>query len=704
MPVSQPTQDALQRVVDSAKARVVGVDLLKNNAEAQVLTSVIQAFGDCHTSFIYISPCRAGSVLYPPDVVLCHPDVGLLILESKSHNIDKLLKIEAGSIWLKYWNKHKPVNVIRQAEDQMFEIQNDLSRIQPNRPSPLIINMVAFPNISEDEWKARNYHHVHPSAQLLLREQILDPQRLKKRVESLVFDRLQRSHLPEKLSPQHLDGILRIFGNSQAINPKPPLRPDIEQQKLGAVIDQFNAQDHYLSAEQRQLAQVTVGGFPRLVRGVAGSGKTVVLAEQVARYLYRQLPGFDSMSLPEADVSVAVVCFNQTLVDFLRRKVQAAYKLRTLAEEVPSRVLLITHLNNLFWTLCKYRGWPLNYISTKDVPDSVERAQQYRSQIAAFAESEPERYHKLCFDALFIDEGQDFDPEEYKLLLDLVKTDPQTGEKTLIIFYDDAQNVYGRPRPVWQSLGINIRRERGRVMRRSFRNTRQIVELAFNVLLGTQAPATIKVQTKTFADLSYLRDQRLIEESADYCKVWFAERDGLLPQVKGFTSHADEVAWVAQEIVRLIKEESVRPEDILVLFHQPTVVNRFGLKQQIQQAIPGQQFIEPYGISDDKHSYIFRPGYLTLSTVYGAKGYDAPIVFVIGSDRFDTDTKARAAFYVGATRAKLLLYVTGIERGQSLLSETKAVLNLTQQVDQEQHQVVEVEQNAAELPLLIGIV
>jgi superfamily I DNA and RNA helicase len=704
MSISQQTLDTLLQVVDSAKARIVGVDLLKNNAEAQVLTSVIQAFGDCHTAFIYVSPCRAGSVLYPPDVVLCHPDVGLLILEAKSHSIDKLLKIEAGSIWLKYWNKHKPVNVIRQAEDQMYEIQNDLSRIWPYQPGPLIVNMVAFPNISEDEWRERNYHQVHPCAQLLLREQILDPDRLKRRVESLVQDRLQRAHLPEKLSPLHLDALLRIFGNSQSINSKPPLRPEVEQQKLGAIIDQFNAQDHYLSAEQKQLAQVTVGGFPRLVRGVAGSGKTIVLAEQVARYLYRQLPGFDSMLLPEADVSVAVVCFNQTLADFLRRKVQTAYKMRTLAEEVPSKVLLITHLNNLFWTLCKYRSWPLNYISTKDVPDPVERAQQYRSQIATFAENEPERYHKLCFDALFIDEGQDFDPEEYKLLLDLVKTDPHTGEKTLIIFYDDAQNVYGRPRPVWQSLGINIRRERSRVMRRSFRNTRQIVELAFNVLLGTQAPATIKVQTKTFADLSYLRDQRLIEESENYCKVWFAERDGLMPQVKAFVSHADEVGWVAQEIVRLLKEEAVRPEDILVLFQQPAFINLFGLKQQIQQAIPSQQFIEPYGTSVDKHGYIFRPGYLTLSTVYGAKGYDAPIVFLIGSDRFDTDTKGRAAFYVGATRAKLLLYVTGMERGQSLLTETKSVLNLmVQQEEHEQHQVMDVAQATDELPLLIGV-
>ncbi|MEZ4614726.1 MAG: ATP-binding domain-containing protein [Caldilineaceae bacterium] len=156
---------------------------------------------------------------------------------------------------------------------------------------------------------------------------------------------------------------------------------------------------------------------------------------------------------------------------------------------------------------------------------------------------------------------------------------------------------------------------------------------------------------------------------------------------------------MAQEIIRLITEEAVRSEDILVLFHQPTVINRFSLKQKIQQAIPGQQFVEPYGTSHDKHGYIFRPGYLTLSTVYGAKGYDAPVVFVIGTDRFDMDTKGRAAFYVGATRAKLLLYVTGMAREQSLVTELTAVLGHMSQQDEESRSP-EVGQSFAELPLL----
>lgn len=259
-------------------------------------------------------------------------------------------------------------------------------------------------------------------------------------------------------------------------------------------------------------------------------------------------------------------------------------------------------------------------------------------------------------------------------MLDLVKPDPQTGDKPLMIFYDDAQNVYGRPRPVWLSLGINVRGERSRVMRRCFRNTRQIVELALNVLLGTQAPETVKVKTKTFADLAYLREQQLIEETEHYCKVWFAEREGVLPQVKSFRSYGDEITWVAQELVRLITVEAVRPEDLLVLFYQPSTINLHALKQQLQQALPGQAFIEPYGDSADKQHYLFRPGYLTLSTVYGAKGYDAPVVFVIGADRFADDTQGRAAFYVGATRAKLLLYVTGVTREHSLLTEADAVL------------------------------
>lgn len=47
---------------------------------------------------------------------------------------------------------------------------------------------------------------------------------------------------------------------------------------------------------------------------------------------------------------------------------------------------------------------------------------------------------------------------------------------------------YAKKRPRWKDIGIDVQRgDRARVMKDCFRNTREIVELGFNVLVGTQA-------------------------------------------------------------------------------------------------------------------------------------------------------------------------------------------------------------------------
>lgn len=119
-----------------------------------------------------------------------------------------------------------------------------------------------------------------------------------------------------------------------------------------------------------------------------------------------------------------------------------------------------------------------------------------------------------------------------------------------------------------------------------------------------------------------------------------------------------------------------------MLFKDPEA---FGdLQRMLQQRnIPGlKRFLRPYnsGARGDCDRYIFAPGHLTLPTVYGAKGHDAHVVFVLGTDLFPAsgdDNKGRAAFYVAATRAKHLLYVTGVEQpGHTLLHEALGVAKL----------------------------
>ena len=221
----------------------------------------------------------------------------------------------------------------------------------------------------------------------------------------------------------------------------------------------------------------------------------------------------------------------------------------------------------------------------------------------------------------------------------LLRTDEKTGAKNIVICYDDAQNLYGRPRPNWSRLGIQVAGRRTYVMKTCFRNSRPIVEFAFNVLLGIQADT--RVMTKGFADVTYLKENGLVDELPDRWAVHFAERsEGELPQVVLFEQRADEHRWIVNKLHHLIDHENVRPEDILVVFENDREFSTLG--EQIQNRCGTvQKIIKPYGSSDNsqKDCYIFEDGALTMGTVKAVKGYDCPIVFLIGVDLFPADTK-----------------------------------------------------------------
>ena len=70
-----------------------------------------------------------------------------------------------------------------------------------------------------------------------------------------------------------------------------------------------------------------------------------------------------------------------------------------------------------------------------------------------------------------------------------------------------------------------------------------------------------------------------------------------------------------------------------------------------------------------KDQLVAVTGFFSLCTVHSAKGYDAPVVIVVSADRFHTDTKGRAAFYVACTRAQQYLEVTTANRTAPLVDE-----------------------------------
>ena len=83
------------------------------------------------------------------------------------------------------------------------------------------------------------------------------------------------------------------------------------------------------------------------------------------------------------------------------------------------------------------------------------RVKLYLQELEHVRENQPDLLDAINYDAIFVDEGQDFLEDDFRLLKGLCRTPKSGGEPNLYIFYDDAQNYLGRPRPNWKSLGLN---------------------------------------------------------------------------------------------------------------------------------------------------------------------------------------------------------------------------------------------------------
>ncbi|HYV20044.1 MAG TPA: NERD domain-containing protein [Verrucomicrobiae bacterium] len=189
-----------------------------------------------------------------------------------------------------------------------------------------------------------------------------------------------------------------------------------------------------LDLEQERVAR-QLGSGHRIIYGVPGSGKTIVLIA-AARLL------------AEANMSVLMLCFNRTLQQYLA-------------------MTLKRHANvavHTFGVWGRMQGAPADL---KDM-DAFGRG------VLSIVESG--RGDSGKYDAVLIDEGQDFPTSWFRSAV-LALKEPADG--TLIIAYDLSQNLYRSKLPNWSKVGVKAQ---GRTKRfaLNYRNTREIVSAAWS--------------------------------------------------------------------------------------------------------------------------------------------------------------------------------------------------------------------------------
>jgi hypothetical protein len=206
--------------------------------------------------------------------------------------------------------------------------------------------------------------------------------------------------------------------------PEPTKRPDFRESDESDVkaLDRINAK----RAER-------IGSGHRIIFGVAGSGKTVLL---VARA--------QALAADPAK-RVLVLCFNTALARFLQLTI-----------------------NSPNATVLNFHAWGIGQCGAQMSRDNDEFGRRVLQGVG--------RIQK--YDAVLIDEGQDFRETWFKAAKAALK-DPDNGD--LLIAYDAAQSVYGQRGFSWASVGVNAR---GRSYSKdlglhlNYRNTREILAAA----------------------------------------------------------------------------------------------------------------------------------------------------------------------------------------------------------------------------------
>jgi hypothetical protein len=537
-----------------------------------------------------------------PDFVIVHPGRGLLVLEVKDWRLDTIASVNKSEVEL-VTNAGivRTLSPFAQARQYMFEvmklIQSDAVLLHPPGHAHQGKSIVPFghgvvlPNITRKQFDTTDLSEVFPE-------------------DLCVFkDEMSESAEQEEFRVRLWSMIPRQQGSAMTLPQFDRLRgllfPEIRIRQIGLPMERKEspADDRALAVMDLHQEQVArgLGEGHRIIRGVAGSGKTLILAFR-AEYLAR------ASSRP-----VLILCFANGIAGRLEDVMQE----RGIEDRVQVRT---------------FHSWCYQMLKAYGIPGpSQEQYPEYNERLAALvrtvdAETLLGHIPGGQYDGVLIDEAHDFEPEWLSLAVKMVN--PNT--KAFMIAYDDMQAIYkGRRRPVWSQLGIEAK-GRTRVLKVNYRNTVQILSLARRIAEEVVGAPGVAADDE---------DPVLIPEGAG--------RQGVEPQVRRCVSIEAEGHAIAEWLLGR-RKAGYEWGQMAVLYCEHWIGEKFA------------QVLKKHDVpvdvaKDNKNKVNIKRAAVRLLSMHTAKGLEFPCVGVgglgaVGRHGEETEDCVRLV-YVAVTRA-----------------------------------------------------
>ena len=547
------------------------------------------------------------------DFIILHPARGLLLLEVKDWKLDTIQKIDKATATIITPRGVKtvsnPLEQVRQCTYQLIQrlekdpqLVHQTGRYKGNMVFPYGYGVV-LSNITRRQFESTDLGEVLPEHQVICKDEIVEsvePETFQERLWNMF-----NVQFPHPLTLPQIDRIrwhmfpeIRInTGDQGNLFPEEPEEEDIEE-LLPDIIKVMDMQ-------QEMLAR-SLGEGHRVIHGVAGSGKTLILG-------YRCLYLAKLLNKP-----ILVLCFNITLAARLRELIAE----RGIGDKV---------------SVYHFHDWCGEQLRTYHI-DRLEPGDNYFDRLVetVIAAAEKGAIPKGQYGAVMIDEGHDFESEWLKLVVSMV--DPKTN--SLLLLYDDAQSIYSKKNPLDFSLSSVGVQARGRttVLKLNYRNTKEILGFAYQFVSR------------------YLNPDAKDEDHVPLVEPEAAGRHGPAPVVKTFNSYEEEAGYIARIFKRIHDEQVIPWSDMCVTYSR----NWMGEKLHTQLTSIGVS-CQWLGDSKAKKQFKHSADSVKLMTMHSSKGLEFPIVAVSGignmpADREDPVSAAKL-LYVAMTRSteKLLL-------------------------------------------------
>ena len=386
------------------------------------------------------------------------------------------------------------------------------------------------------------------------------------------------------------------------------------------VIAQKPGADTIAVLDLRQERQArSIGDGHRIVYGVAGSGKTVILQAR-ARMLAE-------LSMATEKREILVLCFNVSL----------AAALRAGLADLPN--VRVQHFDG--WA--KRNGTVRQLIGDRMESDAELGDRLY--EVLNGGGGDARRY-----DAVLVDESQDWDPSWFRCVVAAL-TEPEDGD--LLIFGDRQQGIRKTNAVVWSQVGV---RARGRTASMNlgldvnYRNTREILSLA-----AVFAQDTPELDEDRFGSV-------LVDPSRA------VRSNGFEPTLLRLHDRRAECQAVSQLVRMLLGQGEpiagvdgpLRPGDIGILYPRVPI----GDQQLMGEFLAELGTLAPVvWLKGQNRTRVGEPG-VKVQTIHGAKGLQYPAVIVLWADLLptglpDSDPGEDAKLmYVALTRPQDYLFLT----------------------------------------------